>query len=148
MVEVVFFDLGQTLVRSGGGVAWIPGAAEALRSLHDGGARLGILSNTGTLSRADLGPLLPADFPWSLFEDDLVLLSAEVGLSKPDLRIFLEAVRRAAAPPSHCLFCTEDLVDALQAQRAGMRALRVGEPATNGLSELGDALAREHVPSP
>src|SRR5262245_25399537 len=50
VVKVVFFDLGETLVRTTDR-SWVPGALDALAVLRDAGLRLGVISNTGALSR-------------------------------------------------------------------------------------------------
>src|SRR5262245_8146820 len=65
-VSVVFFDLGDTLVSSVT-TQWLPGATDTLSKLKQKGIRLGIISNTGDLDRADLQPLLPSDFDFNLF---------------------------------------------------------------------------------
>ena len=123
---VVFFDLGKTLVTSSR--AWMPGAQEALAQLHQAGVHLGIISNTDGLDRQALLALLPVDFDVGLFDEHLVLLSSEVGHKKPELTIFRMAVERAGVAPTPCLFCTDDLLEALAAQQTGMRAARVATP--------------------
>jgi len=123
---VVFFDLGETLVTSSR--AWIPGAPKALAQLHRAGVRLGIISNTDGLDRQALLALLPVDFNLGLFDEHLVLLSSEVGHKKPELTIFRMAVKRAGVAPIPCLFCTDDLLEALAVQQTGMRAARVTTP--------------------
>src|SRR5262245_12714253 len=121
-IEVIFFDLGDTLV-STAERRWLPGAKELLGALRGRGLRRGVISNTGALNRDQLKPLLPADFAWSLFDADLVLLSSEVGVAKPSPRIFEAAATRAGGA-GNCLFCTEDLTDTLVAQQVGLRAGR------------------------
>ena len=117
-----FFDLGNTLVANG---SWMPGARLLLDRLSSTGASFGVISNTGTLSRAQLAQLLPADFDFGAFSGDLVILSSEVGLEKPDLRIFRLAGERAGVPLRNCLLVGEDLEETMAAQSAGMRAARI-----------------------
>lgn len=152
VARVVFFDLGDTLVRQVGAspaaldFAWVSGAREALAGLQERGLRLGLISNTGTLQRPDLARMLPADFDFARFEDALVLLSAEVGIAKPDVRIFELALERAqsrdAGPvdPAACLYCGEDARESLVAQRAGMRSLRVDGAAGSEIGRLVETL--------
>ncbi len=133
--EVVFFDLGNTLVVSGQG--WLPDAQEAVAELHGLGVRLGIISNTGNLTRAQLLALLPPDFPVNLFEPNLIILSSEVQIEKPKVAIFDLAIQKSAVKPSSCLFCTETLLDTLAAQTAGMHAARFQPPPNSDIGDLG-----------
>src|SRR3954451_6275124 len=130
--RVVFFDLGETLVHTPDR-SWIPGAQAVLAAARAAGLRLGVISNTGDLSRVELAALLPADFDWGAFEDALVILSSEAGVEKPSPEIFRKAADASGGPPSACLFCTEDLADTLAAQRAGMIAARVQPPPRSDL---------------
>ncbi len=94
---VIFFDIGSTLVQDSQN--WVPGAKDVLIQLRSSGIRLGLISNTGTLDRTEFIPHLPSDFDLLVFDQDLILLSKEVGIEKPDLRIFLQAVRQAVVSP-------------------------------------------------
>jgi len=123
---VVFFDLGDTLVDRTH--QWAPGAREVLRTLSDGGCRLGIISNTGDLGLPELLKELPEDFPVHLFEEQLLLLSSQEGVAKPALEIFRRAVSRAGVAASQCLFVTENALHVLAALQAGMHAVRVLPP--------------------
>jgi beta-phosphoglucomutase len=145
-VRVVFFDLGETLVRTADR-SWVPGAKAVLASARAAGLRVGVISNTGDLTRAQLAAVLPADFDWGAFEPGLVILSAEVGSEKPSPRIFLAAAA-AAGVPSECLFCTEDLADTLAAQRAGLLVARVQRPPHSDVAEVLAAAARVGVLAP
>lgn len=94
--------------------------------LKSKGFRLGIISNTGNLAdRTAILNLLPADFDLAVFEADLVLFSSEVGIEKPKTGIFAKAVSAANAPASECLYCSENPVETLAAQIAGMQSLRI-----------------------
>jgi putative hydrolase of the HAD superfamily len=143
VVHVVFFDLADTLVTSSQG--WVTGAQGVLSTLRTKGVRLGVISNTGTLSRTQLLQLLPSDFDMKVFESKLVLLSSEVGVEKPALEIFQRAVERAGAQPSQCLFCTENFADTLAAQQVGMRVARLQRPPASDLQELIDGMVRAHM---
>ena len=134
MIQVVFFDLGDTLVETG--VGWVAGAPLALAELRARGIPTGLISNTGTLSRSEVKQLLPSDFKFDDFVDDLVLLSSEVGLKKPDPKIFQMGIERAGVDASSVLFCGEDRVETLAAQAAGMRSARVLTSPKADLSKL------------
>lgn len=125
--DTVFFDIGATLVRNG--PVWVPGAPGLLCRLKDDGFRLGLISNTGGLSRAELAEHLAADFGFQLFDGQLILLSGEVGIEKPDIRIFLLAANRAAISPWKCVFVGENLEETVAAQNAGMKTLRFVDQA-------------------
>lgn len=149
MIEVVFFDVGDTLVSQG---AWVPGAKTCVARVRDAGLRVGLVSNTGTLSRAEVGDLLPPDFDLGEFEDSLVSLSSELGVEKPSLRIFQQAVARSGVAAADCIFFSESLTDVLAAQAAGLRggALRADGGDLAGLIEALEtsSLWRSAPPSP
>lgn len=124
--------------------ALMPGAHELLDALRALGLRLGAVTNGRTdkqrrcLDALDLTPRL-----------DAVLVSEEVGLSKPDPRIYTSALERLGIPASQTLFVGDSPVNDVQGpQHSGMRAawLPTGHPLPPGglpdfvLSCLGDVL--------
>lgn len=121
---------------------WLPGAKSVLSQLHDRGLRLGLITNTGNLTRAQFLKLLPADFNLDLFAAELVILSSEVHIEKPDPMIFKLALQRAAAEATACLFCTEDLLHTLVAQSVGMRAARLQAPPQSDIGTLVEHLTK------
>jgi FMN phosphatase YigB (HAD superfamily) len=131
-IEAVFLDLGDTLVTSER--QWVPGAKVALQRFKLSGVRLGIISNTGTFTRQQLlDQLLPTDFQFKDFEEDLIILSSEVNIDKPDAQIFGFAIDQAAICPHAILFCGENLTEVLAAQCLGLNALQVAiEKQKNG----------------
>lgn len=133
-VKAVFFDLGDTLIVSGQG--WVAGAEGVLAELRASNIRLGLISNTGTLTRAQLTPLLPPNFHFALFEAALVILSSEVKVEKPKPEIFRKAIKASGLQPGECLFCGEDFEETLVAQAVGMRAARVQRPASSDVGSL------------
>jgi putative hydrolase of the HAD superfamily len=136
---VVFFDLGNTLVADS---KWLSGAKETIVQLLQRGMRLGIISNTRQFTRAELAALLPTDFNWNDFENDLTILSSEVGVEKPSLEIFRLAIKKSGLKPRQCLFCTENLIDALAAQQVGMHTARLQEPPQSDIAVLMQALEK------
>ena len=138
-IQVVFFDLGDTLVN----VAthkFLPGAKTLLAQLHTSGVKLGIISNTGDLTRVQMTTLLPPDFDWAQFEPKLVVLSSEVGFEKPDPVIFDKAVSKSGIAASLCLYCSENLLETLVAQQVVLRAARLQSPAQSDANDLLAAL--------
>jgi FMN phosphatase YigB (HAD superfamily) len=133
-IEVLFFDLGATLVTSSR--TWQPGAKDLISTLKHQAIRLGIISNTGELSdRAAILDLLPVDFNLNDFETALVLFSSEVGIEKPDRQIFKLAVDLAAVPAEKSFYCSENAIETVVAQAAGMHSLRIVTGSTD-LSQL------------
>jgi HAD superfamily hydrolase (TIGR01509 family) len=110
---------------------WLPYAdtEPTLRTLHDAGIRVGVVSNIGF----DIRPHFAA---WGL--DCLVdafVLSYEVGRCKPDPAIFLRACADVGVEPERALMVGDTPADA-GAVRAGCAALVLpaGEPGgANGL---------------
>ena len=134
--DAVFFDIGNTLVTAD--KKWVAGARDALSQLRERRIPVGVISNTEDLTRDQILDLLPDDFDFDRFEPDLVLLSSEVGLEKPDQRFFSLAVERACTEPSRCLFCGEDLTETVAAQQAGLRAIRLAADTAPDFAALID----------
>jgi FMN phosphatase YigB (HAD superfamily) len=137
-IQVVFFDLGDTLINSDS-PKFLPGAKTLLTQLHTRGVKLGIISNTGHLTREQITTLLPPDFDWAQFEAELVVLSSEVGFEKPDPILFEKAVAKAGLAASLCLYCSENLLETLVAQQVGLRTARLPSSGSD-LKELLTAL--------
>jgi FMN phosphatase YigB (HAD superfamily) len=151
-IRAIFFDLGDTLVESTGAppparlFRWLPGARDCLVDLRAKGLQIGLLSNTGNLDRPSLESMLPSDFDWDLFDPHAVVLSSEVGVEKPDLRIFRLALCRAQQHPDaqaawnigpgECLFCGEALPEILAAQQVGISSLWMGNSGRTAIGEL------------
>ena len=137
-IRVAFFDLGGTLI--GNNKDWISGAQNALAKLGAKQIRLGIISNTGNLSRPKILALLPTDFDMGLFESKLVVFSSEVHVEKPDPKIFLFAIKQASVKPGECLFCTEEIAHILAAQHVGMQTVRVQKPPHSDIGKIVEKL--------
>jgi HAD superfamily hydrolase (TIGR01549 family) len=97
------------------------GARETLGQLRDRGYRLAVVSNADGRVRGLLERAAVASF----FE--LILDSAEVGVEKPDPRIFLAAARRLALPPQACAYVGDIYeIDVRGAQSAGLFPVLIG----------------------
>jgi HAD superfamily hydrolase (TIGR01509 family) len=98
------------------------GAFEILEMLRGRGYRLAVVSNAdgrvrSLLEGAGLTPLL-----------EFVVDSAEVGVEKPDPRIFHTATGRLGLPPDACAYVGDIYeIDVLGAEGAGLEAVLVGE---------------------
>lgn len=95
-----------------------PRAAEALATARAAGLAVGVISNSNGTIRSILESL---DLAGHL---DFVLDSSEVGVEKPDARIFGMALERASVPAGQAVY-VGDLysVDVLGARSAGLRAV-------------------------
>lgn len=97
------------------------GAAETLGGLQERGYRMGVVSNADgrvrrLLEDAGLSPYL-----------DVVIDSSEVGLEKPDARIFLAATEQLSVEPSACAYVGDIYeIDVLGARAAGLHAILIG----------------------
>jgi FMN phosphatase YigB (HAD superfamily) len=139
-VKAAFFDIGETLATSNR--QWVNGAKDVLAKLRTKGVRLGVISDTSTMTRAQVLQLLPTDFNFNMFEAALVILSSEVGVTKSSPAIFELAVSRAALKPAECLFCTETLEHTLTAQAVGLRVARTLLPPASDIGGLPQSLTK------
>ena len=98
-----------------------PETLALLQGLRDAGRRLGLVSNMTLrpdLMREDLGRLALAPLL------DASVFSSEVGVRKPDPRIFLEALSRVGAEPSDTVFVGDRVLDDVGGAHAlGMRTV-------------------------
>lgn len=119
-----------------------------LLRLRDRGLRLGVISNWDLRLRKLLGDLGLSE----LF--DVIVCSAEVGIRKPDPRIFERACEAVGVAPQDAVHVGDHgYADLLGARSAGLRAVLIdrqgGEPAAAGpapissFDELEDMLAIE-----
>lgn len=136
-VEVVFFDLRDTLGevdRPGHLVAYRPSTEKLLTAMRQiVGVRIGVITNLpadvtpeqgrrmiaeAVLSQHNGEPVRLGDF----IDPQGIIINHEVGLNKPDPRIFAMAAAQMGVAPEHCLFSGENLIEVLGAQAAGMQA--------------------------
>ena len=122
-------------------VALEPGARDLLlrvRREH----RLGLVSNgTGRTQRAKLTRLGIAD------PLDPIVISEEVGVRKPDARIFQIALSNWSLPRESVVFVGDDPVADVQgALDAGLRALRIGEGGIPSILDLEAWLEARRTP--
>lgn len=137
-LKVIFFDLGETLVTKDKKL--IAGVEPMLAALHKKGIRLGIISNTAQMKKADVIKSLPADLNLGLFEESMVIFSHEVGVEKPASEIFQMALDQADINAEECLFCTENLLHTLAAQQIGFRTTRTIPPPNSDIADLIESL--------
>ena len=119
-----------------------PDALETLAELRRRGHLLGLIS----VCSEDV-PRVWDETPLSGMLDQTIF-SCDVGMSKPDPRIYAIACERLAVEPAECLFVGDGANDELPgAERAGMAALQLRAPGEE-LTEPGKAwqgAAVEHL---
>ena len=99
----------------------VPGMYETIRTLRAAGFSTGLLSNSWG---CDEYPR--SDFP-GLF--DVVVLSGEVGMRKPEEAIFRHAAEVLGLAPSECVFVDDMQANVAAAQACGMTAVLHTETA-------------------
>ena len=95
------------------------------------GLRLGIISNWDLSARATLTRQGLADY----FEQ--IIVSSEVGIEKPDERIFLLALEKAEISASECLYIGDNYYDdAIGAMKVGMPSVIINRFERKGIGEI------------
>ena len=90
----------------------------ALKALSGNHLKIGLISNVDK----DINPLLDELGLSSYFE--VVITSRELAVTKPEPRIFREAVRRAGVAPAEAIYIGDQYeIDVLGARGAGLKAL-------------------------
>ena len=128
----VFFDIGDTLaspVVAGGrltGLDVYPFVPDVLARLREAaadhaGVRVGLLSNTGDASAAEMDDLLDGAGLLALVDPGLCLFSSVEGLDKTNPAFFARAHERAGLPPGRCVYVGEDAAERAVAASAGLR---------------------------
>jgi len=106
----------------------------AVRSAREGGVRTGLVSNSWSTTHYD------RDLLGELF--DAVVISAEVGLHKPQPEIYRLAADRLGEPPERCVFVDDLRENCAGAEAVGMIAVLHRETAET-LARLEELLGVE-----
>lgn len=114
-----FLDLRRGFLRRQ--VVPFPGATETLEAAKRRAGRVGLLSNCSS----DV-PGVFAETALAALVDDAVF-SCDVGLAKPDRRIFLLAADRLGVDPEDCLFVDDREENLEAARRVGMAPALAGD---------------------
>jgi putative hydrolase of the HAD superfamily len=104
---------------------------EAVQRIRAAGLRTGLLSNSWGM----------ADYPRHLFPGlfDVVVISGEVGMRKPEERIFRHAAGLLGLAPAQCVFIDDIEVNVAAAEALGMTAILHHDPAAT-IARLGELL--------
>jgi bacterial leucyl aminopeptidase len=132
-VTVVFFDIGNTLgspkispppyhLESLNIYPYIPGILQQLKSDD---LRLGMISNTGNETEASMKKVLETSRIYDFFDQNLLIYSSVVGISKPDPEIFRLAATKSGNgnTPANCLFVGEDSKERKAARSEGWQVV-------------------------
>jgi putative hydrolase of the HAD superfamily len=94
---------------------------DLIRSVRRAGLRTALLSNSWG----------NGDYPRHLFPElfDVVVISGEVGMRKPEERIFRHTAELLGLRPEECVFIDDVEANVLAGQAVGLVALRHSEPA-------------------
>jgi 2-haloacid dehalogenase len=97
----------------------VPGTPDILRELHDRGTRLLALSNWSVEKFVATRPRFAF---LELFE--ALMISAHVGLAKPDPAIFRECIARFSLTPARTVFIDDSAANVASASAEGLVAIR------------------------
>jgi putative hydrolase of the HAD superfamily len=119
------------LSRMFSGLAFCDPMHAAVQTMRGAGLRTGLLSNSWGMD----------DYPREMFPGlfDVVVISAEVGMRKPEERIFRHTAGLLGLTPRECVFIDDLEANVAAAEAVGMTAVLHGEPAVT-LAQLGDIL--------
>ena len=101
----------------------IAGSVEILGELRSKGHRLHALTNWS----AETFPIARCRFEFLKWFEDIVV-SGEVGLAKPDPRIFALTIERCRLEPARTVFIDDSLRNVEAGRNAGMHALHFRDP--------------------
>jgi HAD superfamily hydrolase (TIGR01509 family) len=125
--------------RHAAGALWtrpIPGTLEMLRSLRAAGLRLAVISNADGRVERYLEAAGLAD------EFELIVDSGDVGIEKPDRRIFDLALERLGLEPGEVVYVGDSWeVDVVGARAAGIRPIYVAPEPRDGATCIPDITA-------
>jgi 2-haloacid dehalogenase len=123
----------------------IEGTVAVLADLRRNGARLAALTNWS----AETFPIARERYPF-LGWFEAVVVSGEVGITKPDTRIFRHLLERTGFAAEATVYVDDAAANVAVAADLGMTALRFTDPATlrNDLRRLGFAIAAEPGTAP
>ena len=88
---------------------------ELAHDLQAAGHKIGVLSNAPDDLRDRFLSNLPVEVSW-----DAIIVSGEIGMRKPDPRIFEHAAEEIGVPARHCFFIDDLEENVLGAQAVGM----------------------------
>lgn len=134
-IDVCALDACWEEIKEGVRPYWLPyeKTHEVLECLKRDSIGLGVISNWDPSARDVLRDSKLIEF------FDPIIISCEVGASKPDPAIFHTALERAGVEPGACLYIGDNYYDdALGSRRIGMDALIINRYGKLGVEEITD----------
>jgi putative hydrolase of the HAD superfamily len=134
-IDVCALDACWEEIKKGVRPYWLPyeKTHEVLETLKRDSIGLGVISNWDPSARDVLRESKLIEF------FDPIIISCEVGASKPDPAIFRTALERAGVEPDACLYIGDNYYDdALGSRRIGMDALILNRYGKLGVEEITD----------
>jgi FMN phosphatase YigB (HAD superfamily) len=125
-IEMVFFDIGNTLVeRKNGQFVPLRGIVGLLTRIRDDlDLRIGVITTLGDFTNEQgLSLLNEAGLDGFLDPDGFVSEHDTGEVGKPAAAIYEHAAQKAGLPIGNCLFVGENLLEVIGAKAAGMQAL-------------------------
>jgi putative hydrolase of the HAD superfamily len=112
-----------------------PFVPDVLKALKNRGFRLGVISNWDPSAKPILKRVGILDF----FE--VTIISCEVGVTKPNKKIFEIALEKASVKPENCLYVGDNYYDdAVGASTVGMEYRIINRFGTFGVEELDSSI--------
>ena len=119
------------------GARLYPEALPTLRELRRRGYKLGLVSNCSCQAGRVVHHLGLAELM------DALVLSCDIGLAKPDPKIFLHACRSLGVAPEECMFVADGAFTELDAAKAlGMVAVKIEQAHQSG--DYGTSTSFDH----
>ncbi|MFO7708016.1 MAG: HAD-IA family hydrolase [Desulfobacterales bacterium] len=134
-IDVCALDTRWRQIQKGVHPYWLPyeKTHDVLETLKRNSLGLGVISNWDQSARDVLRDSNLIDY------FDPIIISCEVGCSKPDPAIFRAAVAQAGVEPEACLYIGDNYYDdALGSRRVGMEALIINRYGKLGVEEITD----------
>jgi hemerythrin-like domain-containing protein len=127
-VKVVFFDVRDTLGevdRPGHLVLYKPSTEKLLEAMKNVvGMRIGIITNLPEGVTAETGRKMLEEAGITPYLDENgLIINHEAGASKPSAKIYQFAAQKVAVPIDQCMYVSENLIEVIGAQAAGMKTL-------------------------
>jgi nicotinate-nucleotide--dimethylbenzimidazole phosphoribosyltransferase len=138
--DCVLFDLGNTLIKQENpgvpyeslSVELLPGVEQLLKELH-GQVKLGIVSNTRTITAADIKKKLATVGIDQLF--DVVIATGELGIHKPDPAPIAAAIKAIDAKVERTIYIGDVETDLQAAHAAGVAFAYTGSDIYKALQQ-------------
>jgi hemerythrin-like domain-containing protein/beta-phosphoglucomutase-like phosphatase (HAD superfamily) len=127
-VEIIFFDVRDTLGevdRPGHLVTYKPSTETLLNAMRDlVNVRIGIITNLPKDVTAEDGRKMLEEAGLTVYLDPKgLVINHDAGADKPSAKIFRYAAKQVGVPVDRCMYISENLIEVIGAQAAGMQTV-------------------------